>query len=110
MSTPSSQLSDSHRSSPISYTPEDTDSDDTSNPDTQSRAVLNTFSQLRARNAELHDRNTELRIQNAQLGAEVEKHVAISKMREQSVQPVEQDKQGCGCHFWIICALIWVCR
>ncbi|TGO39324.1 hypothetical protein BHYA_0056g00350 [Botrytis hyacinthi] len=113
MSPHNSQLLDSHGSSPISYTPEDSGSDDTGNSDAQSRAVLNTLSQLRAQNAELQDKNTELRIQNAQLQAEVGKHVAISKVREQFVQPVIQDKQNkqeCRCHFWIICALIFFTR
>ncbi|KAF7887949.1 uncharacterized protein EAF01_011103 [Botrytis porri] len=143
MSTNTSQLLDSHESSPISYTPEDSGSD-TSNTGTQSPVVLDTVSKLRVRNAELRDKNTELRaqniqlqekntqlqnkntqledkntqlqnknidlrIQNAQLQAEVEKHIAISKMRERLLLPVkevQQDKQGCKWHFWIICALI----
>ncbi|KAF5868220.1 putative wd repeat-containing protein [Botrytis fragariae] len=113
MSTNNSQLLDSHESSPGSYTPEDSGSEDTSDTGVPNPAVLDTLSQLRAQNAELQDKNTELRDQNtlcrirhAQLQAQVEKHVAISQMRDQLAQPVKQVNQECRWHFWIICALI----
>ncbi|TGO23612.1 hypothetical protein BPAE_0127g00330 [Botrytis paeoniae] len=116
-----SQLLGSQGSSPVSYTPEDSGSEDTSNTGAQRPAVLDTLSQLRDQNAELQDtntqlqnqntqlqdKNTELRIQNAQLQAQVEKHVAISQMRDRLSQPVKQVNQECRYHFWIICALIF---
>ncbi|KAF7885866.1 uncharacterized protein EAF02_004375 [Botrytis sinoallii] len=56
---------------------------------------------LRAQITQDQDKNAELRIQNAQLQAQVEKHVAIARMRERLVQPVKQDKQDFEWHFWI---------
>ncbi|TGO47980.1 hypothetical protein BCON_0256g00080 [Botryotinia convoluta] len=107
MSANNSQSPYSHESSPVSYTPEDSGSDDTSNTGAQSPAVLDTLSRLRVQNAELQGKttqlqdentklraqNAELRIQNAQLQAQVEKHVAISQMRDRLAQPVKQNKQ-----------------
>ncbi|THV50631.1 hypothetical protein BGAL_0142g00100 [Botrytis galanthina] len=97
MSTHNAQLLDVHESSPISYTPQDSGSDDTSNTDAQRPAVLDTLSQLRAQNSQLQDQNTELRIQNAQLQAEVEKHVALAEMQARFAQQLKREQPECGC-------------
>ncbi|KAF7939232.1 uncharacterized protein EAE97_007312 [Botrytis byssoidea] len=103
-------LLDLHGSSPISYIPQDSGSDDTSNTDAQSPAVLDTISQLHAQNTQLQDKNTELRIQNAQLQTEAENHVAISEMQGRFAQQLKQEHPECGWYFCMVCVLIWFCR
>ncbi|TGO19792.1 hypothetical protein BTUL_0002g00350 [Botrytis tulipae] len=127
MSTHNAQLPDLHGSSPISYTPQESSSNDTSNPDAQSPAALETISQLRAQNTQLQEKNielriqnaqlqaeaesTEIRIQNAQLQSEAENHVAISEMQDRFAQQLKQEQPEYGWYFCIVCALIfWFCR
>lgn len=110
MSIHNAQLLDVHGSSPISYTPQDSGSDDTSNTDAQRPAVLDTLSQLRAQNSQLQDQKTELRIQNAQLQAEVEKHVALAEMQARFAQQLKREQPECEWYFCIVCTLILICR